>query len=343
MIRKKTVVVVGAGASFDLGFPLGKDLKVKIADVLGSKNMDGGRAPYVRSNEIQACIDQLARQHGKRARELVRIANFISDQMPKAASIDNFMDAHRENRPLNDIGKLAIAFVIAKKEFDSAISRNGTRNGRALFTEDYFVTQLMRLVSEGHNREELSKSFGNLAFVIFNSDRCVEASIDRWVREYFGEDSRDLVRGIQFLHPYGSLGDFFQGTNTQNLQDRSSALLNPVSELMQMKDSIRTFTEQKDTEMLSAISEVLTEAKSIIFLGFAYGPQNMEMLDVPSRQVRRVFGTGYGFSDEDLEEIVNTRLAKFTVAELRASVVKCTSAELFDKRSISISSAVGAV
>lgn len=41
----------------------------------------------------------------------------------------------------------------------------------------------------------------------------------------------------------------------------------------------------------------------IVFLGFAYHPQNMKLLFAPDGEPKQIFGTAYGFSEFDREQI----------------------------------------
>jgi hypothetical protein len=102
----KTVLVLGAGASYEVGLPIGDTLKEQIAGSLGFKPNQPGQ---LRGDEaILGCFRILAKKAG--TGELNRwyaACRQIVDGMPHAISIDNYLH-QRGDADIDLCGKLAI-------------------------------------------------------------------------------------------------------------------------------------------------------------------------------------------------------------------------------------------
>jgi hypothetical protein len=125
MFRSRTLFVVGAGASFEAGLPLGEELKQKIAQRIDIQFEDfsGMRQKSGDLMITQALWDR-CRESGDNGLDInpyLRAAWQIRDAMPRAISIDNYIDQHRGNERIKLCGKLGIAQSIIKAEKDSKI------------------------------------------------------------------------------------------------------------------------------------------------------------------------------------------------------------------------------
>lgn len=69
--------------------------------------------------------------------------------MEKAASIDNFLDAHRSDADIVTVGKLAIALAIANFEFKSALSSRPGRTSELKNVDNYFLSNFMKIFVRG--------------------------------------------------------------------------------------------------------------------------------------------------------------------------------------------------
>jgi hypothetical protein len=123
VFRSKTVFVVGAGASREAGLPTGAELKRIIASKLDIKYRYGYE--LISGNpEIAEALREQAQQNGQDPNLFLHEAHKISDAMPQAISIDNFIDAHQGNVILEVCGKLSIAHSILEAEKNSKIYSN---------------------------------------------------------------------------------------------------------------------------------------------------------------------------------------------------------------------------
>jgi hypothetical protein len=82
--------------------------------------------------------------------------------------------------------------------------------------------------------------------------------------------------------------------------------------LNQMALQIKTFTEQLgDNSPLPEIHDAIMEADTIVFLGFAYHPQNMTLLHPPNpSKATKVLGTAFAVSEPDQKTIIEDIAAR---------------------------------
>ena len=118
---KKTVFVVGAGASKEAKLPTGHELKEDISRLLDMRFdwNDQKSGDYV--------IAEALRRHVKQPdgsgdiNPYLHEAWHIRDALLQAISIDNFIDAHRKNEKIALCGKLAIVKSILHAESRSLL------------------------------------------------------------------------------------------------------------------------------------------------------------------------------------------------------------------------------
>ena len=102
MITKSTVLILGAGASYPYGLPLGADLRKSICEMVDGDNM------LFKSLKLHASIDS------------DEIKNFARQfKRSHVNSIDAFLSKRSE---FTDIGKLAIAAALIEKEIPDKLA-----------------------------------------------------------------------------------------------------------------------------------------------------------------------------------------------------------------------------
>ena len=182
MFSRKTVFVVGAGASHDLGFPTGDDLKARIVKILERKEDNFIFHHKHLGQTVRLLCDRdggLSWTHHfeKYAEAALRIRNGLS----LAISIDNYLHAHQNDELVQLLGKIAIATAILDAERDSALNfgKKTLVSGidRHLTSEKMklsWLLSMMRMLTSGRSVKDLSILFSNVSFVVFNYDRCIE-------------------------------------------------------------------------------------------------------------------------------------------------------------------------
>jgi hypothetical protein len=267
--------------------------------------------------------------------------------MPLAASIDNFLDAHRADTRMALCGKLAIVVAILAAERGSPMYRDPRRPDVPLNADgvrETWFTLFWRLLSEHCTIEELPARLRTVSFVIFNYDRCVEHFLFNALQLYYGIDetrAADLLNEVRFFHPYGSVGPL-PWQRGQNLPPLHFGGEIAVNELLLLAHGIKTFTESAAPAVIQPVREALGAAERIVFLGFAYHRQNLELLWPTTVSVvgggRRYYGTAHGISDSDVDLLLDEITARTGIERIdhgKLPQLKC--AQLFHEYKQSLS------
>jgi hypothetical protein len=206
-------MIVGAGASAEAGLPTGNGLTRSIASLLRIEYGDGFRQSSG-SRVIEDAIRQIAERSDRdRAGLLRKKASTIADAMGIAASIDNYVDAHRNDQDVAYLAKLAIAESILAGEATSRIARVcsiGARSEDERVLDGTWYIPFARTLFTGVSANEIARAFSNLTTVTFNYDRCIELFL-RWaVKKYYNvsdQDAASAVGQLAILHVFGTLGE----------------------------------------------------------------------------------------------------------------------------------------
>ncbi|MCG8433278.1 MAG: hypothetical protein MJA83_04530, partial [Gammaproteobacteria bacterium] len=138
MFQSKTLFVVGAGASKEVGLPTGKELKETIASKVDFHfdyrgHPERGDTAIWRALVLHA--EQIQREHRpgepSAQQELdncVNAGRHIANAMPQALSIDNYIDMHQDSK-IEVCGKLAIVRSILEAEARSKLHFDTGRAG----------------------------------------------------------------------------------------------------------------------------------------------------------------------------------------------------------------------
>ncbi len=303
MINKKTVLVLGAGASCPYGYPSGARLRELICLDEGFWQSYG---EYLRGHEF----GQSERE--KRSEEVNRFRKIFKDSY--AQSIDVFI---ANNPKLAPIGKYIIAYEvfrserrslfgeqakIAQESFLSAreLGRFGPRDllSQPLFLGgDWYFYLYNRLVTGLVGKNTLPDfSNSNLAFITFNYDRSLEQFLYEGLSNLFTEVSEpDIIKclkELKILHVYGQIAPLKWQDPKQSVDYKPKI---GESLLERAAANIKTIYEQKESPELNEVRQLLAQAEQIFFLGFGYAEENLEILKLPDRTKRttEIYGTTF--------------------------------------------------
>lgn len=335
MIHRKTVFVVGAGASHELGFPCGVGFREILRKKLDIRFSAGSRS-HTGSDELwNALVRTRDRESLARYRQA---AVQISMGLPLGTSIDNFLHTHRDNEKIVWCGKLAIADSIMEAERSCLLRHTSFNDMPAAMQQlaEGWHAQLVRVLVDDLVRELATPAaFNNVAIICFNYDRCIEQFLNNALQLYLLVDEQKaahLLSGLEIIHPYGVVGDLPWQTSGQGVpfgDEFGSDRLHEVAK------GLRTFTESvADPHLGRRIHELIQDADTLAFVGFAYHQQNMDLLfsvDGVSAATR-VYGTAQGMSDTDCDAIkidIRDRLLKTSDVELLAEISPALDCKLF--------------
>lgn len=349
MFKSRTVFVVGAGASYEAGLPTGFELKEHISRLLDIRyDFRQKSGDYF----IDAALRQLREREGSRdINGLLAKRWSIRDNLHSAISIDNYLDAHSADAEMTVCGKLGIVKAILDAESKSKMKPVQDLMG-AFKSKDLANTWYLRffqMLTENVRREEVKKAFENISIITFNYDRCIERYLAQCLSSYYGipeEDANGIVRGVQIYHPYGRVGPLPWQDSGRGIPFGS----NERNDLLSIAAQINTFAEGlHDSDLRDGMRSLIERGETLVFLGFAFHPQNLELIMPPSgARILRVFGTTLnvsasdeGYIEKELRTLLKPGATRSEQRSIEIELAPVTCTEFFDRYWRSLPAAVG--
>ena len=282
-LKRKTVLILGAGASMPYGFPSGDELKMRIISSLENFPTLVGPATQLEHLTHEAQI------------EGYHVASF-RDELAGAShvTIDRFLQKRPE---FGAIGKLAIASTLIPLECDSLIpmfkpskARPEDKQRVAGGWYKYFAQQL--------NLSSTDWGDGKLTIITYNYDRSLEHYLFTILKSTCKESQQEcwkIFQEIPIIHIYGELGPY--NPIGEGLPYGSS--LNIETARVAAKH-IRLMHEAKDDGLIEQSRTAVQDAEVICFLGFGYHAENIAPLAMKSREEgKKTLGTALGLTKHE--------------------------------------------
>lgn len=307
MFTPKTIFVVGAGASCEIGLPIGNALRDRITEMC---HID--RASGFSNRKFEIAAHQLCDGNQSLWQRIHPAIQQLRLGLANVASIDTYLDIHRDNDAMISAGKMAIVIAILEAERNSAFINKfkiptQTDDGIVFNMGDnrYDSSWYMhfgRLLTQNVTLENVDSIFDNVSFITFNYDRCIETFAFEWMKQTFGlheQKASEIASKLEVLHVYGSIGALpWKGGDVpygfSNGQD-----------FARLSQGIKTFTESADSVTVDIIRSRIVAAETLVFLGFGWLPQNLDILHTGQKaSAKRVFFTTYGVSETDRETVL---------------------------------------
>jgi hypothetical protein len=306
LFRDGTVFIVGAGASAEFGLPVGSQLAKKIKTrAFCLKNLN---------NEIirpaDTFVEELLQRHyGESDRYAVwRALDVIGEGIGTAVSIDAFIDRYKNNPVVASVGKLLIAIEIALAERSSNMHpKNAVElalQPAVPTADDTWIGNFTRILLDGV--DDPSQIGKGISIICFNYDRCIEFYLTEAISAAYDidiGDAQEIVGKINIIHPYGTLG----ALPTYAAPAREGVLpfgpeLDQATPWFTIADNhIRTYTQQAhNVESILRIHEAIGRSVVMVFLGFGFNNQNLDLLRVREfpgvykNDPRQVYSSGLG-------------------------------------------------
>jgi hypothetical protein len=249
VIHIKTVFVLGAGASFPYGFPLGVDLKRLVRECYKDDK------PHAVNLYNTTEFDKAA------------AGQFIAAlQYSGLSSVDAFLERRPEYL---DIGKATMGIELLMKEGLSDLWKE----------QENWLTYLYGYMI-GSTLEEFAEN--QASFVTFNYDRVVEHFFHTSLANTFGrgiEETAKIVEQIAVIHLHGRLG-YLPWQNAQGVVPYGASAIDKQV-VQTLRREIKVVHEDiaagRDKEFTRA-KELLGEAERVYLLGFGFGGRNIERL-----------------------------------------------------------------
>jgi hypothetical protein len=286
LIKTKTVFVLGAGASFPYGFPLGSDLKKLVLECYKD---DKPHAAHLYNTTAFT--------------KAVTIEFITALQYSGLSSVDAFL----ERRPqFLDIGKATMGIELLIKEGTSDLWKE----------QENWLTYLYRNMI-GSALEEFAEN--RVAFVTFNYDRVVEHFFHTSLLNTFGksvEDTAKIADQIPVIHLHGRLG-LLPWQNTKGVVPYGAPTIDKhVVDTLRREIKVvhEDITDGRDKEFTRA-KELLAAAERVFLLGFGFGGRNVERLglkELPQPQ-NVPKATAAGLTQHEVNQVINLLNGKFDV------------------------------
>lgn len=285
MIKAKTAIILGAGASMPYGFPSGKDL---ISNIIG--NLKGKKKVFLHYGYEEELIESFR----------------IDLELAKPQSIDIFLI---EREKYKDLGKFAICSAINQREIQGELLMDQVDKGGIY---EFFYHKLTDNLIDIRNN--------NVAFLTFNYDRSLEQYLFVRLSGRRSDKSNVIeeVGGLPIFHIHGSLG-LLPWQNEEGLPYKPLYLDNGAPErsepIFSSRNNIQILNESQRYKGLPAnISSFLRTSKNIYFIGFGYHPENLDKLGLwkkdPSLRPKKplwvdhdkIVGCSYGFKSAEVKD-----------------------------------------
>lgn len=337
-----TVFIIGAGASKEVNLPTGYELKAEICEMLNLKWNLGQQesGDYLIVQALKEFIRETGGDVRNDLQKYINDARHIRNALPQAISIDNFIDAHRQNEGIELCGKLAIARAILKAEKESLLYIDENYGEHLDFTklENTWFLPFFQCLTESCTIDELEDRLSKVSLIIFNYDRCVEYFLIKAFITYYGlagASAIDLVKSLDISHPYGVV------SSLRWFGAKDDALVfggEPDSaQLLSLASGIKTFTESVhpgESEIVKVRSNIEL-AERLVFLGFAFHELNMEILR-PLKFSRldfddlKCFATVLDVSESDQKEITR-QISSLYQTDVTVNLANVTCTKLFSE------------
>jgi hypothetical protein len=196
---------------------------------------------------------------------------------------------------------------------------------------------LKDILFEGCRKDQIAQRLSEVAFIVFNYDRCIEQFLLHTLRNYYNlteAEAAKLVNLSVIRHPYGVVGRLpWQGGNAPFGVEAKTG------QLLDIADQVQTFTEEiKDKAALAEIRLLVSSAPTVVFLGFAFHKQNLSLLDPAGHGIKvgRVFATAFDFSSNDRVALKNRITALFQGRPNYFQIENMTCRHLFDNNRLNL-------
>lgn len=302
MFRAKTLFVIGAGASVEVGLPMGSDLLEHIVKLTNI------RFEFNRQKTGDFAITEALKLILNEGREVAQLnahlgaARQLGQSAQQALSIDNVIDALEDDK-VEMVGKLGIVRAIHNAEKSSGyFKKRGDYADEISIPKfaDTWYSSFTKILTENVRKSGVSDIFNNLSVINFNYDRCLEHYIPFAISNYYGlhiNECRELMSSLPIHRPYGIAGRLpWQDGDGPSIAFGGGN----VEALAEVAQQVRTFTERvEEGEQLQSMRDAVSSAERIIFLGFGFHRQNVELICQKVLNHAEVLATAYGISPSD--------------------------------------------
>ncbi|MBL7661876.1 hypothetical protein JNK13_03890 [bacterium] len=270
-----TVFVLGAGASYHLGYPLGNQL----SDNILNNTRDPSSDSFKMLEGMGFSGDEIKTFH-EQFRKTV------------APTIDEFLSRREE---FVKIARAAIAQELIKYEEPNLLQRR---------SDNWYLLLRTKII------EAIEQNQYGPVFVTFNYDRSIDKFLTDLIFSNFPKRAESLIDTTQVLHVHGRLG--YLDTDKQNGFKREYSSNATAEQILQSSEGIRVISELEHDygKEMQVAQAVIAKAKKVIFLGFGYDDTNLDRLRIngfdrnkPWDGEDKYYGTAFKLDPKRIEEL----------------------------------------
>jgi hypothetical protein len=273
MLGRETLLIIGAGAGFDINMPMDAELASSIAGHVNIAFEDNRKRS---GNDLtMEALRILAKLDDPRAdpNPYYRAGRQISEGLLGwSSSIDGYLNRHQDQPLVQQCGKLAIAQIILESENGCGMHVDLSTPNRLVFRDAAQVHQswfqrLWSILETGIIRSKnIENIFDKLHVITFNYDRTLEHFLLIGLQQAYHVSERDAAAIINAKldidHVYGQVGDL-------PWQDKGHGFAfgrkPEAHDLVHLWKRITTFNEEIfDTQLLTKLAEKVAGAERIV-------------------------------------------------------------------------------
>jgi hypothetical protein len=310
MIEKRTVFILGAGASCPYGFRTARELRRDIIDHF--------RVSY--GNQVAQLQDKEWARRG--FPQMNAVEAFVTEfNQSNTESIDLFLSRQPQFKA---IGKFAILLSILRHEGKSHFGDKVEKSEC-----DWYFYLYSRLARELIAKEGYGEFGQNrIAFVTFNYDRSLEHFLFESLLHSFegaiAQKVKEQIDAVTISHVYGKLSPLpWQEGDASKVLEYGADNSTSFSKLPSMTQNLYVVHEERVNPELEKVRMAISRAERIFFLGFRYARENLEALGLPEvlKQHHHIYGTALDSVQKEIDDIVSyfDRALSSTGAQFRPS------------------------
>ncbi|KHS43250.1 hypothetical protein [Novosphingobium subterraneum] len=282
MLRTRTTLIVGAGASAELQFPTNAELLARIIQGYDFKRTNSETS--TRDGQLLLRnIYKLAEKLNKKVEDVAAAAERLRNACRLGRSIDTVLEQYDHDPLVVACGKLAITFFMGQAESRSNLKDIPRVEGELPLQgkiAEYWIYQLGQLITSGVPRSKIGQTLEQLTIINFNYDRSVEHFLPYALVMAYGIELKEaqqvIAEKLDIVHPHGSVGRLpWQKGEAPQAEWGVEQPWNIHAIAAQLK----SLNERSaDRNALRDIRLSVASAKRLVFLGFGFQPQNVDLL-----------------------------------------------------------------
>jgi len=270
MIKKPTVLILGAGASMPYGFPSGQKLKEEVLFYLDFGNSQNWYPKFKQLGYKREDVEEF----------------FAALNYSERNSVDEFLEYRTK---FLEIGKIAMTLALYPHETHLNLFN----------VEPSWYKYFWSKISTSFDNFENNK----FSIITFNYDRSIEHYLFVTLKHAYGksdEECADKIKKIPIIHPHGKLGSL----PWEDGEKRKYEPVLTLGEIKTISEQIIVVSEDlSSSDEFRECYKLLQSAEYIFFLGFGYNDMNLKRLKISDFKSKTPIGTSYGMGLADIMRV----------------------------------------